>query len=218
MRVVARSGSRTVELDSVRKLGVQQRPQAGQMVTFTTEIPLAAGTWNVGVALEQPSDSAGEVLQDSLVPVPDPAGKALVLSDIVLGDPTGGRPWMAPDGPFPLSSTGSYARGEPVPIYYEISGAGSTGVIESEITFVRDDGKGRSVIRFSERVDGPITRVRRELNTSKSEPGRYTLTVRVRTPDNRRAHREATLTVAPKVVTKERPRRGAQKSSQEASD
>jgi hypothetical protein len=116
----------------------------------------------------------------------------------VLGDATGGRPWTAPDGPFPLSSTGSYVRGERIPIYYEIAGAGTKGDIESEVTFVRDDGKGRSVIRFSERADRPVLRVRRELNTSKSQPGRYTLTVRVRTPDNRRAERRTTLIVAAK--------------------
>jgi GWxTD domain-containing protein len=198
MRLVARSGLRTFELDSVRHLGVHQVPEPGQMVTFTTEIPLPPGSWNVGVALRQQPDSAGEVLHDRDVPVPDLAGKALALSDIVLGDKTGGRPWAAPDGPFPLSSTGSYVRGEPIPIYYEIAGARPRSEIESEITFVRDDGKGRSVIRFSERFDGPIARIRRELNTSKSQPGRYSLTVRIKTPDGRRAERETTLIVAEK--------------------
>jgi hypothetical protein len=54
------------------------------------------------------------------------------------------------------------------------------------------------VIRFSERFDGPIARIRRELNSSKSQPGRYSLTVRIKTPDNRRAERETTLSVAEK--------------------
>jgi GWxTD domain-containing protein len=199
MRLVARSGPRAFELDSVRQLGVQQEPQPGQMVTFTTEVPLQAGNWKVGLALEQQRDSAGEVLHDRDVPIPDASGARLALSDIVLGDATGGRPWSAPDGPFPLSSTGSYVRGERIPIYYEIAGAGTKGDIESEVTFVRDDGKGRSVIRFTERADRPVLRVRRELNTSKSELGRYTLTVRIRTPDNRRAERRTTLIVAPKA-------------------
>jgi GWxTD domain-containing protein len=198
MRLVARSGPSAVEIDSVRQLGVRQAPQAGQMVTFTTEVPLEVGTWKVGLALQQQRDSAGEVLHDEEVPVPDAAGNRLALSDIVLGDPTGGRPWSAPDGPFPLSSTGSYIRGEPVPIYYEIAGAGSRGEIESEITFVRDDGKGKSVIRFSERADRPVIRVRRELNTAKSQPGRYTLRVKIRTSDNRRAERQASLIVTPR--------------------
>jgi hypothetical protein len=198
MRLVARSGPRAFELDSVRKLGVQQAPERGQMVTFTTEVPLEVGTWKVGLVLEQQRDSAGEVLRDREVPIPDASATRLALSDIVLGDAEGGRPWAAPDGPFPLSSTGSYVRGEQIPIYYEIAGAGSKGDIESEVTFVRDDGKGRSVIRFTERADRPVLRVRRELNTAKSQPGRYTLTVRIRTPDNRRAERQATLIVAPK--------------------
>ena len=198
MRLAARSGPRTIELDSLRQLAVKEEPEPGQMVTFTTEVPLEVGTWKVGLALEQQRDSAGEVLHDREVPIPDASGKRLALSDIVLGDPTGGRPWAAPDGPFPLSSTGSYVRGERIPLYYEIAGAGTRGDIQSEITFVRDDGKGRSVIRFTERADRPVLRVRRELNTSKSQPGRYRLTVRVRTPDNRRAERATTLIVAPK--------------------
>jgi GWxTD domain-containing protein len=197
MRMVARSGSRSVELDSVRHLGVQQTPEPGQMITFTTEIPLEVGTWRVGVALDQQRDSAGEVLRDNEVPVPDSAAKAPALSDIVLGDEAGGHDWTAPDGEFPLTSTGTYARGQPVPIYYEVAGTPPGSEIETEVTFVREDGKGRSVIRFSERVDGPIARIRRELNTSKSKPGRYTLTVRIKTAAGLEAERKTSLIVLP---------------------
>ena len=55
------------------------------MVTFTTEVPLDAGTWRVGLALEQQPDSAGDTLHDPMVPVPDGTGAKLALSDIVLG-------------------------------------------------------------------------------------------------------------------------------------
>jgi GWxTD domain-containing protein len=196
MRLGGRSGPRSFQLDSVRQFRVERAPEPGQMVTFTTEVPLEAGTWRVGLALEQQPDSAGDALHDPEVPVPDGTGTRLALSDIVLGDSTGGRPWTAPDGPFLLSSTGSYVRGEPILLYYEIAGAGE-GEIQSEVTFVRDDGKGRAVIRFTDRADRPILRIRRELNTSRSPPGRYTLTVRVQTADNRRAERQATLIVDP---------------------
>jgi hypothetical protein len=74
---------------------------------------------------------------------------------------------------------------------------GQPGEITLEITFVRDDGKGRAVIRFTDRGDRPILRIRRELATSKSKPGRYTLTVKVQTADGRRAERETTLIVDP---------------------
>jgi len=197
MRLVARSGSRATELDTTRLLGVHQAPQAGQMVTFTTDVPLPAGAWSVGVALEQQHDSGGDVLRDPEVPIPDISGKTLALSDIVLGDATGGKPWAAPDGPFPLSASGSFVRGEPVPIYYELVGARPGSEVKSEITLVREDGKGRSVIGFSERVDGAVRRVRREVNTSKSEPGRYTMTVKV-TTDGKAAQRQTSLLVVQK--------------------
>jgi GWxTD domain-containing protein len=197
IRMVARSGPRSIELDSVRHLGVSQAPQPGEMITFTTEIPLQAGSWNVGVALDQPRDSAGEVLRDTVVPVPDPAARALALSDIVLGAETGGFRWMAPDGEFPLTSTGTYVRGRPIPVYYEVAGMRRGSETETEISFVREDGKGRSVIKFSERADNPVERIRRELNTSKSKPGRYTLTVKIRTADGRKVERQASMIILP---------------------
>ncbi|MDQ3674568.1 MAG: hypothetical protein M3365_09360, partial [Gemmatimonadota bacterium] len=129
---------------------------------------------------------------------PNAGGASLALSDIVLGDASGGRPWMAPDGPFPLSSTGFYTRGQPVPIYYEIAGAQAGEAIETEITLSGEKGKDRSVIRFSERAAGSVLRVRRELSTSRSRPGRYTLDVRVRTAEGRKAERKASLSVNPK--------------------
>lgn len=197
-RLVARSGSTAVEVDSLRLLTVPQPPGPGQMLTFTEEVPLRAGAWNIGVALEQPNDSAGQVLRDRDVALPDAGGASLALSDIVLGDASGGRPWTAPDGPFPLSSTAVYARGQPVPIYYEIAGAKAGTEVDTEITLAGEKGKDRSVIRFSERAAGPVMRVRRELSTSRSRPGRYTLAVRIRAPDGRRAVREASLSVIDK--------------------
>jgi hypothetical protein len=91
--LVARSGPRSVVLDSVRNLGVRQAPEPGQMITFTTEIPLAVGGWKVGVALEQAADSAGEVLRDLMTQHPDrhmtvlcghthSAGRVQVLSNL----------------------------------------------------------------------------------------------------------------------------------------
>jgi len=50
---------------------------------------------------------------------------------------------------------------------------------------------------WARRADQPIQRIRRELNTSRSQPGRYTLTVMVQTADNRRAERQTTLIVDP---------------------
>ena len=194
-RLVARSDNRTIEIDSMRMLGAPHPPKPGQMLTFNQEVPLPAGIWNIGVSLEQPTDTAGQVLRDGDVSVPNSGGTALALSDIVLGDKTGGRPWMAPDGPFPLSSTGRYIRREPVTIYYEIAGAKAGSELETEITLSDEKGKNRSVIRFSERVTSPTLRLRRELSTSKSGPGGYRLDVRIRSSDGRKAERVARLSI-----------------------
>jgi len=150
------------------------------------------------VVLEQPKDSGGQVLRDGDVALPNAGGSSLALSDIVLGDAIGGRPWTAPDGPFPLSSTGVYTRGQAVPIYYEIAAAKTGSALETEITLVGEKGKDRSVIRFSERAAGPVQRVRREVGTSRSRPGRYTLEVKIRSSDGRKAERKVSLSVIPK--------------------
>jgi hypothetical protein len=164
------------------------------MLTFTEEVPLPADRWSIGVVLEQRSDSAGQILRDHDVSLPNTSRAVLAMSDIVLGDAAGGRPWTAPDGPFPLSSTGVYTRGQPIPIYYEIAGAQPGAPMETEITLSGEKGKNRSVIRFSERVAGSVLRVRRELSTSRSKPGRYTIVVRIRSGD-RKAEREAPLSI-----------------------
>jgi len=196
-RLVARSSTRAVEVDSMRMLTVHEVPREGQMLTFTEEVQLPADRWNIGVVLEQRSDSAGQILRDHDVSLPN-AGKAvLAMSDIVLGDGVGGRPWTAPDGPFPLSSTGVYTRGQPIPIYYEIAGAQPGAPMETEITLSGEKGKNRSIIRFSERAAGSVLRVRRELSTSRSKPGRYTIVVKIRSGD-RKAEREAPLSIISK--------------------
>ena len=197
-RVVARSGGRAVEADTVRLLAVRQPPGPDQMITFTQELPLPPGTWNIAVSLVQPRDSAGQLLRDEAVAIPSSSQSVLALSDVVLGDAEGGRPWLAPDGPFPLSSTGLYPRGQSVPIYYEIAGAAAGGTIQTEIVMVGEKGKDRSVIRFNEPVRNRVLRVRRELGTSRSRPGRYTLEVRIRTPHGRKAERMTSFSVVPR--------------------
>jgi GWxTD domain-containing protein len=193
-RLVARSGAHAVEVDSMRVLTAHEVPREGQMLTFIQEVSLPADRWSIGVVLEQRSDSAGQILRDQDVSLPNASKAVLAMSDIVLGDAAGGRPWTAPDGPFPLSSTGVYTRGQPIPIYYEIAGAEPGAQMETEITLSGEKGKNRSVIRFSERVAGSVLRVRRELSTSRSKPGRYTIVVRIRSGD-REAEREAPLSI-----------------------
>ncbi|HEU5049127.1 MAG TPA: GWxTD domain-containing protein, partial [Gemmatimonadales bacterium] len=147
MRVVARSGAHLVEIDTVRRFAVRSTPGPDDMITFTTELPVPAGIWRVGTAIEQPVDAAGQFFSDGEVTVPSESG-GLALSDIVLGAATGGRPWTAPDGPFPLSPTGSYFRGEPVPIYYEVAGAAVGGELETEITFTPEEEERGVTVGF----------------------------------------------------------------------
>ena len=120
---------------------------------------------------------------------------ALALSDIVLGAATGGRPWTAPDGPFPLSPTGSYFRGEPVPIYYEVAGVAPGTELETEIAFTPEDDDRGVTVTFTERVGTAIERTRRELGTDRLRPGRYLMRLTVKTADGQAASRETAVYV-----------------------
>ena len=192
MRLVGRSGTHLIEVDTVRRLAVRQAPAPDEMLTFVTELAAAPGTWRLGASLEQPADSSGQFFRDSDVSVPS-AGGGLSLSDIVLGELSGGRPWQAPDGPFPLSSTGSYARGSSIPIYYEVAGAAAGTEIETEIAFTPEDDDRGVTVAFTERAAGPIERTRRELGTDRLKPGRYLMRLTVKTANGQSATRETAV-------------------------
>jgi hypothetical protein len=194
MRLVARSGPHLIEVDTLRRLGVRQVPAPDEMLTFVTELRAAPGTWRLGARLEQPADSSGQFFRDADVSVPAADG-SLSLSDIVLGDPEGGRPWQAPDGPFPLSATGSYAKGASIPIYYEIAGVAAGAEIETEVAFTPEEDERGVTVTFTERAGGSIERVRRELGTDRLKPGRYVMRMTVKTPDGRTASRETAVYV-----------------------
>jgi hypothetical protein len=194
MRLVGRSGPHLIEVDTVRRLAVRQAPAPDEMLTFVTELAAAPGTWRLGASLAQPADSSGQFFRDTDVAVPGAAG-ALSLSDIVLGDPTGGRPWQAPDGPFPLSSTGSYARGTSIPIYYEVAGVAPGTEIETEIAFTPEDDDRGVTVTFTERAGNRIERTRRELGTDRLKPGRYLMRMTVKTADGQTASRETAVYV-----------------------
>ncbi|HEX6644949.1 MAG TPA: hypothetical protein VF037_09730 [Gemmatimonadales bacterium] len=192
MRVVAQSDGRLVEIDTLRRLGVRQEPGPGEMLTFTTELPIDPGTWRLGVAIEQPVDSSGQFFRDGDVSVPA-AGGRLSLSDIVLGAAQGGRPWQAPDGPFPLSATGSYRRGSGIPIYYEMAGAGAGSEVETEIAFMPEEEGQGATVTFTERAGSAVERVRRELGTDRLKPGRYQMRMTIRTAGGESATRETSV-------------------------
>lgn len=194
MRLVGRSGDHLIEVDTVRRLAVRQAPGPEDMLTFVTELSAAPGTWRLGASLEQGADSSGQFFRDSDVAVPS-SGGSLSLSDIVLGATAGGRPWDAPDGSFPLSSTGSYAKGSSIPIYYEVAGVAAGTEIETEITFTPEDDDRGVTVTFTEQAGGAIERTRRELGTDQLKAGRYLMRMTVKTADGQSATRETAVFV-----------------------
>ena len=178
--IVARAAGRTVELDSVRRIRTSHELNPDQMLSFTTEVPLEAGRWDFGAVMRQPSDSAGQSFRSSSLVVPDIGDTTLQMSDIILGAQHGGLPWSAPDGTFMLSSTGAYPRGEPVLTFYELAGIRQGDTLTTDVTFAREGSKKHSILTFKEPASGRVQRIRREMDTSGLDDGRYTMTITVR--------------------------------------
>ena len=196
LHFVATSDDTIIETDSTRRFRVQQELEPGQMLTFTTELRLRPGRWNFGSVLQQPVDSAGQFFRTPALDVPDPGSATLEMSDIVLGTETGGQPWQAPDGPFMLSPTGTYTKGHPVLIYYELAGARGSETLKTDVTFAREEGGDETTLSFSEQAGGVINRIRRAMATDRLKEGRYTLRVTVKSEDgSRTATRETTIYV-----------------------
>jgi hypothetical protein len=196
LHFVAASGDTVIESDSTRRFRVQRELEPGQMLTFTTELPLRSGSWNFGSVLRQPIDSAGQFFRTPSLQVPDPGSSSLQMSDIVLGVEAGGQQWQAPDGPYMLSPTGTYTRGDPVDIYYELSGARTGETLKTDVTFARAEGGDQTTLSFREQAGAAVTRIRRAMATDRLKEGRYTLRVMVRSEDGERtATRETTIYV-----------------------
>ncbi|HET8633223.1 MAG TPA: GWxTD domain-containing protein [Gemmatimonadales bacterium] len=196
LHFVAASGDTVIETDSTRRFRAQQELEPGQMLTFTTEMGLRPGTWNFGSVLRQPVDSAGQFFRTPALDVPDPGSTTLQMSDIVLGAEAGGLSWQAPDGPFMLSPTGTYTRGEPVLVFYELAGARAGETLKTDVTFAREEGGDETTLSFSEQAGGAVDRLRRAMATDRLKVGRYTLRVTVRSEDgSRTATRETAIYV-----------------------
>lgn len=196
LHFVAQSGETIIETDTTRRFRVKQALEPGQMLTFTTELPLHPGTWKFGSVLRQPADSAGQFFRTPALAVPDPGSSALQMSDIVLGVEAGGQHWQAPDGPYMLSPTGTYTQGDPVLIYYELSGAHPGETLKTDVTFAREDGGDETTLSFTEQAGAAVNRIRRAMATDRLKEGRYTLRVTVRSDDGvRSAERETAIYV-----------------------
>jgi hypothetical protein len=196
LHFVAQSDDTVIESDSTRRFRVRQELEPGQMLTFTTELSLRSGTWNFGSVLRQPIDSSGQYFRTPSLEVPDAGSTTLQMSDIVLGVETGGQLWQAPDGPYMLNPTGTYTRGDPVLIFYELSGAQPGGTLKTDVTFAREEGGDKTTVSFSEQGGDAVNRIRRAMATDRLKEGRYTLRVTVRSEDgSRTATRETTIYV-----------------------
>ncbi|MES2124841.1 MAG: hypothetical protein V4503_09175 [Gemmatimonadota bacterium] len=175
---------RTFQLDTVRHFAAPaQAATLNRYISGFFELPIRAGRWDISVLARQQSDSAGAFASIRNRIVTD--GSTLAISDIVTGVPKGQPLWQSGSGEFPLNALGTWPRGTPIELYYQVYGvpAGTEWRNTIEVRRVGDDrGKGVTVAT-NERSTGQASTVRRRVGLEQLGTGVYRLIVRVKSGD-----------------------------------
>jgi GWxTD domain-containing protein len=211
---VARQGAdgAALWLDTVRVFRADTPLTGDQILGGFVEFAVPPDTHALRVAVLEPGGTAGDVLDVTGFVVPDFAADSLVLSDLVLGDRTGGLRWMVAGDTVPLSARGSYTEGAAAELYYEIHGLTAGTPYRTRIE-VRGKGGGSFFARvgrlfgggppvalgFDGVAAGPSHRARQTVDLAPLRPGDYLLTLTIEVPgQGARAQREVPLRVHPR--------------------
>ncbi len=149
-------------------------------------LPVPPGRWNYRVELSV-DDSIGRVFPTDSVRVGDFSGSRLALSDLVLGKPGIGAPWVpaAADTAY-FTPRGSWARGDTLALYHEIYGLAPGSGYTARIS-VRRGRRVALTTGWEGLAEGTVTRVARRLSLASLRPGNYLLELELRDPAGRRA-------------------------------
>lgn len=170
---------RRIELDTSVHASSRSAAGAGDFLTGLLQVKLEAGSWQVAVLGMDSLGSNRAYVVDPMVPVATEGG--LAISDLLLGRASGTPRWMGRAEPVPINPLGTWPYGAPVEVFAEVYGI-PTGVpyrVEFSAQSI-DAGKRRSIrVGSRETSGGTRIEVRRSLDVSRLQAGRYRLTVRV---------------------------------------
>ncbi len=176
------AAGRRVELDTTRYFLVPRELEAGQYLSGTLELPVAAGTHDASLLVMQ-DDGRGAVASLPGVTVPGRVGGPSI-SSIVLGRKDSGVRWNSGTTTVALNPLNAFAADGEAELYYQVLGfaAGNTLATRVELFKADDapaDAKAALSLGFDERATGTLTEVQRTLALEHLAPGRYRVRVTV---------------------------------------
>ena len=187
-------------VDTTRNFVTADTMRLGHSLNGVFELPVPAGSWQIGMTARQDAGSSGGMILARGVRID--VGDVLSLGDVLVGR-DGSRPMYNAGGqPFPLNPGNVWVSDGTLELDYEVRGltAGAEYRTALEVAPL-DPARKRSVrIESGDRASGSITSVRKSLALQKLDPGNYRLRVTV-TANGRSAVRERGVTVvaAPKA-------------------
>jgi GWxTD domain-containing protein len=196
-------------LDTVRVFRAETPVAADQILGGFVEFAVPADTHALRVAVLELGGGAGDVLDVAGFVVPDFRADGLVLSDLVLGDRTGGLHWTVAGDTVLLNARGAYAEGGAAELYYEIHGLPPGTPYRARIE-VRGKGGGSIFARvgrlfgggppvalgFEGIAVGPFHRARQTVALTPLRAGDYVMSLTIEVPgQDARERREVPLRI-----------------------
>jgi hypothetical protein len=144
---------------------------------FSVATTPATSAWSV--ALRVDTVASGRVFNTAVSPL---AGGGVVLSDLVLGVEGRGVVWHPASGPVLLTPSAVFPRQQPVRLFYQIRSERAADSAQTSLALFRLGRAGEQAalrLSFVARLGAGLTEVRRVVDLSRLEPGRYRLEARV---------------------------------------
>lgn len=181
-------GNTLTRLDTTMILPVVATDVAGRVILGGLALPVSPGPLHVRAAINV--GPRGVVTRLDTVVAPDPSGRSLTISDLVLGTSTmplalgviaGDTIWINP--------LERYSVATPMSLYFEVDGlaAGAPYQVELKVRrpgggiFRRIFGGGTALeLKFDRTAPGGVDRIHRMVSLQNLSPGRYRIEVRVR--------------------------------------
>lgn len=203
----APSGATRFELDTTRWFAAPRSLEHDAWLTGTLVLPLPAGLYDTRVVIKEAPlrapasadtlqvDSRGVVVGRDSMTVPG-IGSALAMSDLVPGNTTAGLTWWNGDHSLHLNPLAVWRRGEPLQLYYEVTGLRPGSTVHTSIRFSRGEADKHAVtLTFTDRVRAKRQAFERALGTARLAPGQYAVKVEL-TADGMSASRSTTVEIA----------------------
>ena len=185
----APSGAARFELDTTRWFAAPRSLEHDAWLTGTLVRPLPAGLYDTRVVIKEapfrapasadtmPVDSRGVVVGRDSMTVPG-VGGSLAMSDLVPGNSAAGLGWWNGEHPLHLNPLAVWHRGEPLQLYYEVSGLRPGAALHTAIRLSQGEADNHAVtLTFTDRVRTPRQEFERALGTTRLAPGQYAVEV-----------------------------------------